>query len=307
MTCTASHTITQADIDAGSYNNAACVDDGAGGAVEACDDVTTPADQNPALSLTKVATPVTYSAVGQIITYNYVIRNTGNVTLSGPFTVTDDKTTVTCTQPADNALSPNETMNCTATYTIKATDLNATNTGSVTNKATATNGTVTSNEATATVRQVAATGQIAPTATTCQDFKNGTAGNLTEILYGVKGTKINNVAPGVLFYYSLVTVPAGQHTISVDQTTSPSFTLFGIQKDQAILWSSNCTKVQSNKFGSFTVNNSTETTYIIGIKYDPTTVVGKPVPGNVTYTFTTYIDGNIVSTSPDSLVLKPKP
>jgi hypothetical protein len=44
------------------------------------------------------------------------------------------------------------------------------NTGSVTNRATATNGTVTSNEATATVNQVAAIGQIAPTATTCQDF-----------------------------------------------------------------------------------------------------------------------------------------
>ncbi len=43
MTCTASHTITQADIDAGSYFNAACVDDGAGGAAEACDDVDPPA------------------------------------------------------------------------------------------------------------------------------------------------------------------------------------------------------------------------------------------------------------------------
>ena len=32
ITCTASHTITQADIDAGSFFNQACVDDGAGGA-----------------------------------------------------------------------------------------------------------------------------------------------------------------------------------------------------------------------------------------------------------------------------------
>ncbi len=139
-------------------------------------------------------------------------------------------------------------MNCTATYTIQATDLNATNTGSVTNKATATNGTVTSNEATATVRQVGATGQIAPTATTCQDFKNGTAGNLTEIRYGVKNNKISNVAPGVLFYYSLVTVPAGSHTINVIQTTSPNFTLFGIQKNQAILWSSNCQSAKQREW-----------------------------------------------------------
>ncbi len=55
MACTASHTITQADIDAGSYNNAACVDDGAGGAAQACDDVTTPGSKNPHLSITKEA------------------------------------------------------------------------------------------------------------------------------------------------------------------------------------------------------------------------------------------------------------
>ena len=41
INCTASHTITQADIDAGSFFNEACVDDGALGAAEACDDVTT--------------------------------------------------------------------------------------------------------------------------------------------------------------------------------------------------------------------------------------------------------------------------
>ena len=285
------------------------MDDGPEGAPQACDDEDVPADQNPALSLTKSASPTVYFSAGQVITYSYVIRNTGNVTLTGPFSITDDKATVTCTQPADSALSPNETTNCTATYIIQPTDLNATNTGSVTNTAQATNGTVTSNQAQATVNQVAQTGQIAPTATSCQDFRDGTAGNLTQILYGVKNNKINNVAPGVLFYYSLVTVPAGTHTISVTQTTSPSFTLFGIQKDQAILWSLNCTKVRSNATGTFTVTNNSATTYIIGIKYNPGTVVGKTKPGGngqVTYTFTTSIDGVVVPTSPDSLVLKPK-
>src|SRR2546425_4591203 len=34
LTCTASHTVTQADIDAGSYFNQACVDDGPGGATQ---------------------------------------------------------------------------------------------------------------------------------------------------------------------------------------------------------------------------------------------------------------------------------
>ena len=34
MTCTATHTVTQADLDAGHYANTACVDDGAGGAAQ---------------------------------------------------------------------------------------------------------------------------------------------------------------------------------------------------------------------------------------------------------------------------------
>src|SRR5262249_19070134 len=36
-------------------------------------------------------------------------------------------------------------------------------------------------------------GKIAPTATTCQNFTGGTAGDLTQLLYGVKSNKINSV------------------------------------------------------------------------------------------------------------------
>src|SRR4029434_1748360 len=36
LSCTADHTVTQADIDAGHYLNTACVDDGDGGAAQAC-------------------------------------------------------------------------------------------------------------------------------------------------------------------------------------------------------------------------------------------------------------------------------
>jgi len=162
----------------------------------------------------------------------------------------------------------------------------------------------------ATVNILAPTGRIAPTATTCQDFVGGTAGDLTEILYGLKGNTINNVAPGVLFYYSLVTVSGpGTHTIDVTQSTSPSFTPFAIQQDQAVLYSyPGCVKLTNNSNGVFT--GLSAGTYIVGIKYNPGTVVGKTKPGGngeVVYTFTTRIDNAPVASSADSLTLRKKP
>ena len=58
-----------------------------------------------------------YGQVGDVLHYSYLLTNAGNVTLTGPFTVNDDKTTVTCpATPA--ALQPGETTTCTASYTI---------------------------------------------------------------------------------------------------------------------------------------------------------------------------------------------
>ena len=90
------------------------------------------AEQKPALTLIKTASPSTYDAANQTISYSYKLTNTGNVTLVGPFSVADDKTTVTCPQPADGALSPGEEMTCQANYVITQADLDN---GSVTNTA----------------------------------------------------------------------------------------------------------------------------------------------------------------------------
>src|SRR5438552_2524118 len=112
LNCTATHTVTQADIDAGHYANQACADDGAGGAAQACANADVPGSR---LSLTKVASPQTYSAVGQSISYFYIVTNTGQASLAGPVTITDDKTTATCPDLTgignhDSRLDPGESV-----------------------------------------------------------------------------------------------------------------------------------------------------------------------------------------------------
>src|SRR5439155_5706568 len=102
LSCTASHTVTQADIDAGSYYNQACVDDGALGAAEACDDVTTPGSQNPHLSITKTDGGGTYSTVGDVISYTISATEDGYVTLSSGKVTDRNASGLTCT-PANGS------------------------------------------------------------------------------------------------------------------------------------------------------------------------------------------------------------
>ncbi|MHB8101622.1 MAG: beta strand repeat-containing protein [Methanosarcina sp.] len=131
---TATYTITQDDINAGSVTNNANATGTFNGQEVKSNNVneTVTAEQNPALNITKTADPETYNVVDQTITYNYNVTNTGNVPVSG-ITVTDNKTSVILDNNED--LAPGTSVNGTATYTITQDDINA---GSVTNNANAT-------------------------------------------------------------------------------------------------------------------------------------------------------------------------
>jgi uncharacterized repeat protein (TIGR01451 family) len=100
MTCPAMHLVTQADVDNGSYANTATGDSNQ--TPPNTSTVTIIFPQNPAHTTLKTETSTGPYVVGDTITYNIVVTNTGNVTLTG-VTVSDNSAVVgTCTpaQPA---------------------------------------------------------------------------------------------------------------------------------------------------------------------------------------------------------------
>ncbi|WP_418264609.1 DUF7507 domain-containing protein [Flavobacterium faecale] len=157
-TFTASHTLTQEDINAGIVYNLATATgkDPKGNPVtgtstdptpcttcpkdpECLDCTMTPLSQNPSISITKDGTYVDTNAdgktnVGDKINYTFVVKNTGNVTLTN-VTVTDNNAVVTGGPIATLAVGTSDDTTFTASHTLTQEDINA---GIVYNLATAT-------------------------------------------------------------------------------------------------------------------------------------------------------------------------
>ena len=77
----------------------------------------------PGLLLEKTAIPTTYTKVGDIIVYTYIIKNIGGVTLTGPFMVTDDNFLSPFQCGTATTLAPGASVTCTINYTVQAGDL----------------------------------------------------------------------------------------------------------------------------------------------------------------------------------------
>ncbi|MEV6120737.1 DUF11 domain-containing protein, partial [Streptomyces sp. NPDC052077] len=146
VTCTASYTVTQADVDAGSITNSATATGTPPSGeppVSPPSEVTVETDDDPGLSVVKSASTQEPDklVLGEEITYSFLVKNTGNVTVKdvtvdeGEFSGSGDLGAMEC--PADRAaaLAPGEQMTCTASYTVTQADVDA---GSITNSATAT-------------------------------------------------------------------------------------------------------------------------------------------------------------------------
>jgi gliding motility-associated-like protein/uncharacterized repeat protein (TIGR01451 family) len=117
----ATYVITQADLDNGSVTNIVTAEgeDTNGDPVMDSDSVTITAVQDAEITVTKSADPITYSLVGEVITYTITVTNTGNVTVSD-IDVVDDLT-------GDSwnivTLAPGAVETFIATYVITQADL----------------------------------------------------------------------------------------------------------------------------------------------------------------------------------------
>ncbi|MBB4107401.1 Ig-like domain-containing protein, partial [Pedobacter zeae] len=195
------------------------VSDGKGGTTTVTIPVTVTLVPAPAMSLTKVATN-TVSKAGDVINYNIVVTNTGNVTLTN-VAITDAGADPGSILPAGIAsLLPGASVTVTAKHTVTLTEVN---TGSFTNQASATaqtpNGgtlnkpksddpnTPALDDATVTVIAPASTITLVKTGTLSSDgnsitynFSVKNTGNVTLHIITLTDAKLglNRVIPGTL-------------------------------------------------------------------------------------------------------------
>ena len=131
ISCTASHTVTAADMTTGSVTNTAY---GTSNEDNGSDDAVTPLTPSPELTVTKTETSSGINAEGDVITYSITLANTGNVVLNN-VNVSDpnaDSGSLDCNTTLPATLAIGASISCTASHTVTAADMT---TGSVTNTA----------------------------------------------------------------------------------------------------------------------------------------------------------------------------
>ncbi|MBF2710046.1 T9SS type A sorting domain-containing protein, partial [Flavobacterium soyangense] len=156
---------------------------------------------------------------------------------------------------------------------------------------------------------------IFPTQTTCCNYATGTATGLYNVCTKVTGNVVNNVIPGVFFYYSNVVAPAASFTIEVKQSNDGDlnklFSVHGYDKNnlqQIRLYTSSCGDVNftgsfinSGKGAKLVVTGATPgATYIVSIKYEVKSIIGATYTGSdksSKYTFGSSINGTLDSGS----------
>jgi hypothetical protein len=158
--------------------------------------------------------------------------------------------------------------------------------------------------------------QITPTQTTCSQFASGTAPDEPAGGYTVKGLNVNGVSPGVIFYYTHMTVPAGGVLTFTQSNSGTCGTGWKPMEPQNVgqvnVYTTGCGNVTSSSVYNAATGTITTTVtgapagtdIIVGIKYAPSSLKGQAVTRvchpTETYTFSDSGGGT------DSIAFVPK-
>jgi hypothetical protein len=143
--------------------------------------------------------------------------------------------------------------------------------------------------------------QIAPTGTTCQQYRDNQSATFSPVLYTLtKGNPasqvINSVSPGVFFLYDGVAL-ATSGTITVTETDGSWTRAIVVNQLQVILYNLSCTTLHVGTLavganGSVTITNVPAGNYILSVKYDPNSLNGyHPPTPSTTYNFAVQANG----------------
>ena len=127
VTCPVSHIVTQDEIDAGVYRNTATASSATFGSGVNSNTVTVNFLRFAALDLYKGQSSFAPNVVGDVIVYNILATNTGNVELTN-VTVTDpgaDPGSLDCGVSMPTTLAPDQQLSCTAVHTVTRADFAA--------------------------------------------------------------------------------------------------------------------------------------------------------------------------------------
>ena len=123
VTCTATYTVTQADVDAGSVRNTAT----ASGKTPASQAITSAPSsatvhgvRSPAITVVKSASPSTFSVAGETIDYSFDVTNSGNVTLRNIRVRDTGLPGLSAISCPDHTLAAGASQTCTASYLTTA-------------------------------------------------------------------------------------------------------------------------------------------------------------------------------------------
>jgi uncharacterized repeat protein (TIGR01451 family) len=123
---TAIHTVTQADLDAGTVVNTATLNgsdpDGIS-FISTSNTVTVNGLQRPQITITKFATETAFLTVGEVIHYTFEVFNCGNVTAAN-IVVSDPKAVILTGSPV-SSLAPRHTVTATAEHVVTKADVDA--------------------------------------------------------------------------------------------------------------------------------------------------------------------------------------